>query len=263
MVILSDFEDDTVPLQVGAKVRVPKTAELVAGHLREQIVRGELRDGDVLPSENSLRAQFGVSRPTLREALRILESESLLTIRRGSAGGARVQSPTSLLVAKHAGLVLQHRGTALRDVTTARAIIEVPSVGFLARNRTDSDLERLDRAIENARLRAGSSADAILVHTPLHALIMELADNKTLTLMSEMVQQILDAANYSRSKEIVGTEANDRALRRAMHAHERVVELIRARDAEGAEQLWRLHLAEQETYVLGDHIDTTVLDVIG
>jgi len=63
-------------------LRVPKTAELVADSIRGQIVRGELNEGDTLPAEADLTLQFGISRPTLREALRILESEALITVSR-------------------------------------------------------------------------------------------------------------------------------------------------------------------------------------
>src|ERR1700680_2909057 len=70
-----------------AVLRVPKTAELIAERLRGQIIRGELTEGDALPNETELVEKFGVSRPTLREALRVLESESLLDITRGMRGG--------------------------------------------------------------------------------------------------------------------------------------------------------------------------------
>ena len=73
--------------QIGTVVRAPKTGELIATHLRRQIVRGELRPGETLPAESQLMEQFGVSRPTLREAFRILESEPLISVRRGSRGG--------------------------------------------------------------------------------------------------------------------------------------------------------------------------------
>ena len=75
-------------VDVAAPVKVPKTAELVATQLRNQIVRGDLREGDALPPEAALMAQFGVSRPTLREAFRVLESEALISVRRGARGGA-------------------------------------------------------------------------------------------------------------------------------------------------------------------------------
>ena len=68
--------------------RGPRAAALVAAYLRRQIVEGNIQDGDELPSEAVLMEQFDVSRPTLREALRVLESEGLLTVRRGSVGGS-------------------------------------------------------------------------------------------------------------------------------------------------------------------------------
>ena len=87
----------------GVKVRVPKMAELVAAQLRRKIVRGELAEGEALPSESALMAEFAVSRPTLREAFRVLESESLISVRRGARGGARVQVPEGTVAARYAG----------------------------------------------------------------------------------------------------------------------------------------------------------------
>ena len=64
---------------------MPKAAELLAARIRGQIIRGELKEGDALPAESELMETFGVSRPTLREAIRVLEMESLLRMRRGRA----------------------------------------------------------------------------------------------------------------------------------------------------------------------------------
>ena len=68
---------------LGHRIRVPNTAELVAAQLRRKIVAVSCR-GRWLPSEAALMAEFAVSRPTLREAFRVLESESLISIRRGA-----------------------------------------------------------------------------------------------------------------------------------------------------------------------------------
>ena len=92
-------------------VRAPKTAELIAARLRGQIVRGELRPGSRLPPEAELQEQFGVSRPTLREAFRILEAESLLTVRGGARGGAQVVTPDLSVAARHVGSLPQVSGT--------------------------------------------------------------------------------------------------------------------------------------------------------
>src|ERR1700716_2870485 len=87
-------------------VRVPKAAELVASTLRRQIVKGELATGEVLPSETELMEFYGISRPTLREALRVLEAERLIIVQRGSHGGARIQAPDGDVAARFAALVL-------------------------------------------------------------------------------------------------------------------------------------------------------------
>src|SRR6478735_779953 len=92
-------------------VRVPKAAELVASHLRQQIVRGDIGLGQPLPAETELRAIYSVSRPTLREALRILESEALIVVKRGARGGARAALPDGVAATRAAGLLLQVRGT--------------------------------------------------------------------------------------------------------------------------------------------------------
>jgi DNA-binding FadR family transcriptional regulator len=76
-------------------VHVPKAAELVAEALRTRILRRELLPGDRLPAESLLMTQYGVSRPTLREALRLLEAQELLEVRRGARGGGVVRQPST------------------------------------------------------------------------------------------------------------------------------------------------------------------------
>ena len=117
-------------------VRVPKTAELVAAHVRKQIVRGDLRQGDALPTETALMEEYSISRPTLREAFRILESEGLIIVRRGARGGARVLEPSPDAAARYAGLVLQHRGTTLLDVLDVRVMVEAPAARLVASDPT-------------------------------------------------------------------------------------------------------------------------------
>src|ERR1700722_3828114 len=83
-------------------VRVPKAAELVAADLRRQIIRGELAQGDALPTEADLMVRFGVSRPTLREAFRVLGANTLIAFRGGAGGGPRVKPPDREFAARYA-----------------------------------------------------------------------------------------------------------------------------------------------------------------
>ncbi|MEY2521597.1 MAG: hypothetical protein QOJ66_162, partial [Ilumatobacteraceae bacterium] len=107
-------------------------ADLVAGELRSQIISGELKEGDPLPPEDQLMEHAGVARTTVREALRILESEGLLVVRRGAGGGARIKTPSVSNVARYIGLVLQSQGATLQDVFDARLLLEAPAAGMLA-----------------------------------------------------------------------------------------------------------------------------------
>jgi DNA-binding FadR family transcriptional regulator len=99
-------------MEVGQILHMPKMAELIGEALRRQIVHGDLKEGDALPSE------------------------SLITIRRGAHGGARVKSPDQKIAARYAGLILEYRGTTLRDVFDARSVIESECAGLAAKNRT-------------------------------------------------------------------------------------------------------------------------------
>jgi DNA-binding FadR family transcriptional regulator len=244
------------------KVRVPKTAELVATHLRTQIVRGELQDGDSLPPELELVDRYGISRPTLREAFRVLESESLISVRRGARGGARVHAPTVDVAARNAGLVLEHRGTTMADIYLARSIIEVPCGGLLAARRTDADLALLWQSVEEAERAIDEPERFIRLHTEFHALVVELAGNQTLALLNGMLRHLIDLANWSRFEREPGGSIV-RASHRGAKAHRRLVEYIEARDRDAAEALWRTHLEEAGEFLLEGEAAQTVLELLG
>jgi DNA-binding FadR family transcriptional regulator len=247
----------------GQRIRVPKTAELVAAELRRKIVRGELAEGDALPSEAALMAEFAVSRPTLREAFRVLESESLISIRRGARGGARVQVPNGNVAASYAGLVLEYRSTALQDVYDARTYIEAPCAALLAQRRTEQDLVRLKEAVAQAERLMDDPQAFIRAHMEFHALVVELAGNETLAVLNGMVRHIIELANWSHVDLDAGSPDNVRANKRGFRAHVRLVELVAAGQAAEAEALWRLHLQEAENYLLLNKSMTTVLDLLG
>ena len=107
-----------------------------------------------------LLEQFGVSRPTLREAFRVLEAEGLISVRRGAHGGARVHPPNDDVAARYAGLILEHRGTTVADVYQASAILEPPCAALVARKRTPGDLKELREVYAPRRSRQRPAASA-------------------------------------------------------------------------------------------------------
>jgi DNA-binding FadR family transcriptional regulator len=248
--------------EVGDRVRVPKMAELVAAQLRRKIISGQLAEGDSLPGEAVLMEEFAVSRPTLREAFRVLESESLISIRRGARGGARVHTPEGSVAARYAGLVLEHRGTTLKDVYDARTLIETPCAGLLATRCDATDLARLRAAVAEAQALVDDPSAFIRAHMRFHALVVELAGNQTLAVLNGMVRHIIDQANWSHVDLDAGSPQNVRANKRGLRAHERLVDLVAAQDGPAAEALWLRHLQEAEDYLLQNGSMTTVLDLL-
>lgn len=244
------------------RLHVPKMAEVIVERLRRQIVRGELAEGETLPSEQELQARFGVSRPTLREAFRILESESLITVRRGAHGGALVRVPNTDAAARYAALILEYRGTTLADLYEARIVIEPAAVGLLAAKRTEEDLVRLRAALAEHDALVDQPKRLIRTHTAFHALLIELTGNRTLEVLTGMIQRIIDLANWKHVDVDAGTAAHTRATRRGFKAHHRVVDLIEARAEAGAAELWRKHLTEARDYLLRADVKT-VLDLMG
>jgi DNA-binding FadR family transcriptional regulator len=247
----------------GTTVRVPKMAELVAQQLRRQIIRGELPEGAALPSEAALMVRFGVSRPTLREAFRVLESEGLINVRRGAHGGARVQVPNGEVAARYAGLLLEYRGTTLRDVFEARGVLEPPCARVLATRRSRSDIARLRENVDAARAVLDDGAELLRLNNEFHAIMIELAGNQTIVVLTNMVRHIIELSSLLHVVEDAGTPSNARASRKGLRAHELLIDCLEGKQADEAERLWRKHLAEAQYYMLGKEGAMTVLDLLG
>jgi DNA-binding FadR family transcriptional regulator len=241
--------------------QVPKAADLVARRLRSEIVRGEAPLGEMLAPEGELMARFGVSRPTLRAALHILETESLVEVRRGSRGGVWVCAPAVDVTARRAAAFLQYHRVTLDDVHRARGLVEPPAVGILARRHDPADVAALERTLAEERDALNDRAAVRLVGERFHTQIVELAANQTLIVFTAMLAEIIDAQTSRYQAENAAKGAARRAPR--MHGeHERVVELIEAGDATEAEVFWRTHLdnVRQST---SKGIAETVLDLLG
>jgi DNA-binding transcriptional regulator YhcF (GntR family) len=140
------------------QLRQPRLAEVVAGALRERIVDEERGDGDLLPKQDELIEEFRISRPTLREALRILENEGLLTVRRGSVGGSVIQVPTAAASAYTFGLVLQSRRATISDLASAIKQIE-PISASLCATREDRAREVVPALRANLKQTEAATSD--------------------------------------------------------------------------------------------------------
>jgi DNA-binding FadR family transcriptional regulator len=243
--------------RVGQHVRVPKTAELVAAHLRRQIVRGELHEGDALPPEAVLMEQFGVSRPTLREAFRVLESEALISVRRGAHGGARVHTPNGDVAARYTALVLEHQHTTLADIHTAHTHLETTTIRLLATTITDTHLTTLTHHLTTTDHTLNQPTpnphDIHTHHLHFHTLLLTAPTNHTLTTITHMIRHILDATTPD-------TPTPDLTTLRHQHTtHHQLLTHLTHHDPDAAETLWRHHLT---TTPHTPHPPTTPLDLL-
>jgi DNA-binding FadR family transcriptional regulator len=241
--------------------RVPKAADLVARRLRGAILRGETPVGQPLAPEAELMERFGVSRPTLRAALHILETESLVEVRRGSRGGTWVRTPSIDVTARRAGAFLQYHRATADDVHRARALVEPPAVAILANRRDARDIDKLQATLDEAERSVGDPVLTRIIGERFHTEIVELAGNETLIVFSAMLQEIIDiqTARYQAFRQERGGESRTPA----MHAeHVRVLELVAAGAAGEAEVFWRMHLEHvRQSTVFPE--DPTNLDLLG
>jgi DNA-binding FadR family transcriptional regulator len=225
--------------------------ERIADELRSMIVTGKLRDGESLGRESDLVERFAVSRPSLREALRILEAEGLISVVRGVRGGVVVRQPDERITARNAALVLQFRNTTLADVHEARSIIEPAAARMVATSK--------DRRAAAAELRSLIEAQEDVIDDPLafgkanaefHERLIALAGNQTLEIVAEMLNEIVERAVTAVSQ---SPPANtSRAVRRrGMRSQERLVELIALGAGQEAEAHWRAHMEAVGKVILG------------
>ena len=246
----------TIREQVVEPVRIPKAAAVVAARLRRRIVSGDLEHGGSLPNERELMRHYEVSRPTVREALRILESESLIAVKRGANGGARVQRPDVSVTARHAALWLRIQQMLLADVFEARCVIEPAAVGLLAANRTDEDLDALRQSHKRLLALADDPVGFPLAAAQFHLQVVELAGNRTLALFGRIMLDIVETHNRA----IFNVRpADDGQVERANHEHAELLAHVEARDATAAVACWERHLSNATRLALDTlGADTTI-----
>ncbi|MDG4666100.1 GntR family transcriptional regulator [Mycobacterium sp. 236(2023)] len=244
-----------------AAVRSPKTAELVAGTLRRMVVEGQLKDGDFLPNEAELMAHFGVSRPTLREAVRVLESERLVEVRRGSRTGARVRVPGPEVVARPAGLLLELSGATIADLLTAKSGIEPMAARLLAESGSEEAFDELEQMLEGLVAEGFQSGRLAEITGAFHLRVVQLSGNATLGIVAGMLHEITvrHTAFVFNERRPVSKADYDKLVR----SYRKLMQFLRAGDAAGAEAHWRKHLDVSRELLLTGLESVPIRDVMG
>jgi len=252
------------PLTSNSEVRIPKTAEIVARKLRRAIVEGTISSGENLPPEAKLIEMFQVSRPTIREAIRLLEFENLISISRGARGGARVQAPSIDFVSRAMGVALQARGATLGDIYAARTMIEPLAARLAAEKRPKEAAKALGAQIAVEREALDKTVVIAGYAAEFHRILMEQCGNQTFGLMGialhDLVSkhQALAHRNHPPETPAVTLKRSKAGVR----SQERLIEFIAAGRGDGAENHWRAHMVKAGEYFLEGLAEKSVVDIL-
>lgn len=232
-------------------VRFQRLAEQVADDLRTRILVGDLADGAELPIEEDLRAQYPVSKPTLREAMRVLEAEGLVTVRRGAIGGAVVQQPTADHVAYSLGLVLSGRRVGIDDVGLALQEVGPACAASCAQreDRNETVVPTLRLLHEKSLRVVDDLVEVTLLSRMFHETLVELCGNESLAVLAGALESLWSAHESAWADSNGGLVDIPKEERlHALEEHHELIQLISAGDVEGARAAAAAHLLTSQTY---------------
>jgi DNA-binding FadR family transcriptional regulator len=220
--------------------RIPKMAQVIAAELRAKILRGEFKPGDSLLSEATLMEQYDVSRPTLREALRLLESQNLISVRRGSHRGPVVSLPDASVTARAVAIQLQLREATLADVYQFRMIYEPVAAQMAAENATLEGIKTLRAIVEEEARCQGDYKSFAEVSWRFHSVLVGLSKNATMAVVTESLEHI--SGQHAAKGMSVALDRDEQQVR-SIKAHRKLVDLIEKGAGAEAKSFWAQHMA--------------------
>jgi DNA-binding FadR family transcriptional regulator len=234
------------------QLRQPRLAEMVAKTLRDRILSGALEDGAMLPKQDELLAEFGVSMPPIREALRILETEGLVTVLRGNVGGAVVHRPQPHKAAYMLGMVLQSRGATLGDVLRALITFEPACAAACAarEDRATEVLPRLRTTLDRAKAVVEDGDAYTGLARQFHIDLVETSGNEAMIQVVGSLEALWTAHvnQLARSRSELGSFSEPAARKTSVEDHEAMYKAIEAGDRVKAEKLAKAHYAHQQSW---------------
>lgn len=219
-----------------------KTALLVAYRIVDQIARQDLRPGTPLATERDMLAEFAVARGTLREALRFLEMQGVITIKTGPGGGPVVAMPDSRHLASLIGLLLQFRGAQFRTVLDARLSLEPVLAAKASENAAPEQLEALAASIDAMREHLDDSTFFLDENENFHELIAAASGNEVFSLLISSLAWITDGT-------ALGVEYRRSQREHVLNEHQRIYDAIKAGNADRAASAMRAHVSDFANYL--------------
>jgi GntR family transcriptional regulator, transcriptional repressor for pyruvate dehydrogenase complex len=214
-------------------------SEQVAHEIRRYLSSRDLRPGERLGTEQELAAEFGVSRPTLREGLRLLQSTHLIRASRGPGGGIFVASTPeegmSRNLSESIATMLEADSVSLEELVDARMCLEVPLAGRAAERATEETVDELRAAIEEAEGNHPASEAFRAADTRFHRVIAATAQNELLSAFTGWTLDVLQPSLI----DTLGDTIDDKAI---LDQHRAIMREIGKRKPAAAEEAMRRHL---------------------
>src|SRR5688572_956332 len=221
----------TTAVQAFSPIKPTRASSDVISQIRSAILAGRFRPGDRLPTERELAQQFGVSRVTVRDALRALEAAGLIRVKVGGQGGPYVAEPDIGLLSDSLGTHLKLRGTTFRELAETRLALETTAARLAAERATAADLVELEAAILGPM--RPPSHDSVATSLDFHTAVTRAAHNGALLAMfmatRALIQDAFDTL-YALQPDMVEV---------ARTTHTELYDAIRTGDADRAVRIMR------------------------
>lgn len=213
-----------------------RISALIVDQVRSLIHEGKLTPGDRLPPEREMCERFGVSRVTVREALRVLEAAGLVEIRVGAHGGAFVTQPTSDRVGASIVDLLTLSSVTASEVTEVRMVLEVGTIPLLCENADDTDIAALEAICDRQEAALASGAYDVRLSAEFHTRLAAATHNTAFEMLIHSFHGplLMSLATAKKTAPEMG--------RRGLEEHRAIIEAIRTADAEAGARIMREHL---------------------
>ncbi|MCW2581557.1 MAG: GntR family transcriptional regulator [Klenkia sp.] len=219
-----------------SRVSIGRISEVIVDQVRVLIRQGRLSAGDRLPSERELCSRFGVSRVTVREALRVLEANGLVEIRVGARGGAFVTAPSSRMVGEGIVDLISLATISASEVTEARMVFELGIVGLVCERATAEDVDALLEICDRSDLAVAAGEYPLELSAQWHTRYAKAAHNRAVSMFVESLHDAL-LRSLERARESAPTHGQH-----GVEEHRSLVAAITDGDVTRATELMHTHL---------------------
>jgi GntR family transcriptional repressor for pyruvate dehydrogenase complex len=221
-------------------VKKKRIHEEIVAQIRDQFAEGRWKPDDRLPSERELSQRFRVSRASVREAIRSLESLGLVRIKTGE--GTFVASGSEVLLSPLVSVILQQKDVLL-DIFEARKVIEPEIAALAAKRGSPDEIRRMEEILEDQVREIARGDRGVEADTAFHSLLTQSTKNKVFLRLNDAIVDSLRETR-ERSLQIHGRPA------RSLAGHREILKAVRTKDPAGAKRAMLQHLSAIERNVL-------------